>query len=434
MQHCDSLISASWCITVEPSTQVLANYSVAVHKGQIIDLLPTVQAKRQYQADNVINRPGHVLIPGLINSHTQAAVSLFRGLGASYPANEWLGEEMVRDGTALAIAEMLRGGITCFSDMYYFPDIVAETAIAMHMRTSVGMVVCDKPSPWAENPAEYLNKAVDLIYDQYAGHLLVNTHFAVLDSSRLNDDTLKDIRIMADQVNAPVQLSLHRTLADIEASIKLTGKRPLTRLSEAGLLNSTLRAGHALHLNHDEIESLAAAHIAVALCPQADRRCNEGRLPYKELRAAGIRISIGTDNALRNNVLDMFHEMRAVHMEIPATADDLVARASQLLRMATIDGATSLGIADKTGSIEKGKQADLICIDLQQPNSQPVHDPLTQLVYTAQSSQVTDTWVAGRQLLNNGEFTLINESDLLQRSAEWQKRVANKYLEHKEKP
>lgn len=426
MQSCDSLISSSWCVTVQPSTKVLANYSVAVNDGRIIDVLPTVQAKRQYDANAVIDRPGHILIPGLVNTHTQAAVSLFRGLGSGYPADSWLSEEMVRDGTSLAIAEMLRGGITCFSDMYYFPDIVAETAVAMHMRASVGMVVCDKPTPWADNASEYLNKAVDLIHDQYAGHLLVSTHFAVLDSSRLSDDTLKQIRVMADQVNAPVQLSLHRTLADIEASLALTGERPLARLANAGLVNSTLRAAHALHLHEQEIASLAEAGIAVALCPRADRRCNNGQLPEAELHAAGIRTSIGTDNALRNNVLDMFSEMRAIRLKMNESADDQIIQAGQLLRMATIDGAAALGIADRTGSIEKGKQADLTCVDLRHPNSQPIHDPLAQLVYTVQSSQVTDTWVAGRQLLNNGEFTQINRDDLLQRSAEWQKRVTNR--------
>lgn len=426
MQTCDSLISSSWCVAVQPSTKVLANYSVAVNEGRIIDLLPTVQAKRQYEANTVIDRPGHILIPGLVNTHTQAALSIFRGLGSEYPADSWLGEEMVRDGTSLAIAEMLRGGITCFSDMYYFPDIVAETAVAMHMRASVGMVVCDKPTPWADNAAEYLNKAVDLIHDQYAGHLLINTHFAVLDSSRLSDDTLKQIRIMADQVNAPVQLSLHRTLADIEASLALNGQRPLARLSDAGLVNSTLRAAHALHLDEEEIARLAEVGVAVALCPQADRRCNNGQLLETQLHAAGIRTSIGTDNAQRNNVLDMFSEMRAVKLGINGNADEQTAQAGQLLRMATMEGANALGIGDRTGSIEKGKQADLTCVDLRHPNSQPIHDPLTQLVYTVQSSQVTDTWVAGRQLLSNGEFTQINRDDLLQRSAEWQKRVTNR--------
>ena len=423
MQACDTLISASWCIPVEPSSRALANYSVVIEGGRIVDLLPTIQAKQQYRASVTIERPGHVLLPGLVNTHTRAALSLFRGLGASFNSNAWLSKEMVRDGTELAIAEMMRGGITCFGDSFYFPDVVAETALAAHIRASVGMAVADTASPWADTPAEYLAKGADLVHDRFAGHPTISTHFALLDAARMADDTLRQTRVMADQLNAPVHASLHRSMADIQASMDIAGKRPFARLRDAGLINASMLATHGVYLDNDELGFLAREGVAVAICPRADAGLEEAPGTMARLFEAGLTVAIGTDSVLRCHTLDLLADMQTAFRDVPNDADEASRTAAAALRSVTIDAASALQIADQTGSIEKGKQADLCCIDLDTLNSQPTHAPLVQLVYTVQRSQVRDTWVAGRQVLNDGQFTQFDEQELLQRCKEWQRKL-----------
>jgi 5-methylthioadenosine/S-adenosylhomocysteine deaminase len=423
MQACDTLISASWCIAVEPSTRPLANYSVAIQGGRIVDLLPSVQAREKYRPDAVIERPGHVLLPGLINTHTRAALSLFRGLGAAFDTQRWLSEEMVRDGTELAIAEMLRGGVTCFGDSFYFPDVVAETAIAAHMRASIGMAVADAPSPWAENADEYLAKGADLVHDRFAGHPLLATHFALLDAARLTDDTLRETRVMADQVNAPVHASLHRTPEDIQASLDNAGQRPLERLRNAGLVNANMLGTHGVFLDNTELAYLAREGVAIAICPRADADLGEAHRIAQRLLGAAVTVAIGTDSALRCHTLDLFADMRSAFCHTASDGDEAQRLAASALRAVTINAAKALQIGDSVGSIEIGKQADLCCINLGALNSQPMHAPLVQLVYTVQRDQVSDAWVAGRQLLDNGRLTHIDQADLLLRCKEWQRRI-----------
>lgn len=424
MQACDTLISASWCIAVEPSTRPLANYSVAIQGGRIVDLLPSIQAREKYRPNLAIERPGHVLLPGLINTHTRAAPSLFRGLGDTFDTDVWLSEEMVRDGTELAIAEMLRGGITCFGDSFYFANVVAETAIAAHMRASVGMAVADVPSPWAENAAEYLAKGADLVHDRFAGHPLLATHFALLDAARLTDETLRETRIMADQLNAPVHASLHREAADIQASLDGFGQRPLERLRKAGLINTNMLGTHGVFLDNEELAYLAREGVAIAICPRADAGVEETRGIAQRLLGTALTVAIGTDSPLRSHTLDLFAEMRSAFCTTPSDGDEARSLAATALRAVTISAAQALQVADQVGSIEIGKQADLCCVDLEAFNSQPIHAPLVQLVYTVQREQVSDAWVAGRQLLDDGRLTNIDQEDLLLRCKEWQRRIS----------
>ena len=423
MQACDTLISASWCIAVEPSTRPLANYSVAVQGGRIVDLLPSIQARQKYRPNVSIDRPGHVLLPGLINTHTRAALSLFRGLGSGFDTNAWLSEETVRDGTELAIAEMLRGGVTCFGDSFYFPDVVAETVIAAHMRASIGMAVADNPSPWAENAAEYLAKGADLVHDRFSGHPLLATHFALLDAAQLTDRTLRETRVMADQVNAPVHASLHRSTGDIQASQESYGQRPLERLRSAGLINTNMLGTHGVFLDNEELSYLAREGVTLAICPRADAGIEDAQKIAERLLNAAITVAIGTDSVLRCHTLDLFADMRSAFCRAPADGDEARRMAATAIRSVTINAAKALQIADEVGSIEVGKQADLCCVDLDALNSQPMHAPLVQLVYTVQRTQVSDAWVAGRQLLENGRLTHIDQDDLLLRCKEWQRRI-----------
>jgi 5-methylthioadenosine/S-adenosylhomocysteine deaminase len=436
MQHCDTLITPGWCVPIEPAGVVLADHAVVISDGRITELLPAAAARTAYQPSARIERPGHVLIPGLINAHTHAAMTLLRGLADDLPLGTWLQDriwpaerrwvsaEFVRDGTELAIAEMLRAGITCFADQYFYPEIVAETAIDLHMRAVVGTPVMEFPTAWAADAAEYLRKGSDLVHDPYADHPLVRSCFAPHSTLALSDDSFIDMRVLADQLDIPVQIHLHETAAEIAQSIAATGKRPLQRLADLGLVNSSLLAVHGVHLSDAETAQLAGAGVSLAHCPKSNLKLGSGIARVTACRAAGINVAIGTDGAASNNLLDILDELRVATLLASGTTGDAGAiPAAQALRMATLGAATALGLAAEVGSIERGKAADLTCIDLQHSNSQPVYDPLSQLVYSARADQVSDVWVAGKHQLDGGRLTSVDTADIRARSIEWRQRI-----------
>jgi 5-methylthioadenosine/S-adenosylhomocysteine deaminase len=364
-------------------------------------------------------------------------MSLLRGLADDQPLDIWLNEsiwpaekrwlsaEMVRDGTELAIAEMLSGGTTCFSDQYFYPEIVAETAVDLHMRAIIGTPVIDFPTAWASSATECLRNGSDLVHDAYSGHPLISTSFVPHATYSLSDEAFVELRVLADQLDIPVQIHLHETTAEIARAVEETGKRPLQRLTELGLVNASLLAVHCVHLNDAEIDQLANAGVSIAHCPKSNLKLASGIAPVAAYRDAGINVTLGTDGAASNNVLDMLCEMRTAALLAKSVSGDAAAlSAEDALRMATIDGARALGLQHETGSIEVGKWADLACIDLRRVNSQPVYDPISQLVYTARADQVTDVWVAGKHQLKGGILTNINVNDLFERSAEWQQRIS----------
>jgi 5-methylthioadenosine/S-adenosylhomocysteine deaminase len=422
---------------VQPAETVLENHAVAVANGRILDLLPLTEAREKYQPSVLVERPGHVLIPGLVNAHTHAAMTMLRGIADDMPLEQWLQEgiwpaekrwvsaELVRDGTELAIAEMLLSGTTCFSDQYFFPDIVAETVVDAGMRAMVGTPVVDFPTAWAGNASEYLRKATDRVHDPYADHPLISTCFVPHSTYALCDESFVELRVVADQLDRPVQIHLHETAHEVAGSIEQYGKRPLQRLTDLGLVNASLLAVHAVHITADEIEQMATAGVNVAHCPKSNLKLASGFAPVTHYRAAGVNVAIGTDGAASNNKLDMLSEMRMTALLAKAVSEDAAAiSAGEALRMATLDGAKALGLGRETGSIEVGKWADLTCVDLQRCNSQPAYDPVSQLVYTVNADQVTDVWVAGKQQLDNRHLTGINVDDVLSRSNEWCDRIA----------
>lgn len=437
MQQCDTLILADWCIPVEPASRVLPGHAVAVLDGRIIAVLPAAAASREFEPGVIVRRPGHVLLPGLVNAHTHAAMSLFRGLADDLPLETWLQEriwpaekrwvsaEMVRDGTRLAIAEMLLAGITCFSDQYFFPEIVAETAADMHMRAVIGTPVIDIATAWADGAEECLSKGAELVHDRYADHALISSCFAPHSVDTLSDRSFTALRVLADQLDAPVQMHLHESATEIRQSLETSGKRPIARLRDLGLVNASLMAVHAVHLTDDEVAQFAAAGVAVAHCPRSNLKLADGIAPVEDLREAGITVALGTDGAASNNTLDILGEMRLAALLGKATAGDAAAiPAAAALRMATLDGAAALGLAEGSGSIEPGKWADLCCIDLQQLHCQPLYDPLSQLVHGAGAGQVSDVWVAGRHLVDEGVLSNLDVAELRHRTAEWQQRIA----------
>lgn len=441
MKHCDTLITPEWCVPIDAANSVLTEHAVIVDDGRIVDLLPAAEARQKYQPSVTLNRPGHILIPGFVNSHTHAAMTLFRGLADDRPLESWLRDsiwpaekrwvsaEMVRDGSELAIAEMLRGGTTCFSDQYFFPEIVAETAVDTQIRAMIGTPIVDFPTAWADSASEYLSKANDLVHDPYADHPLISTCFAPHATYALSDNAFTELRVMADQLDVRTQIHLHETQVEIDNALKATGQRPFKRLDDLGLLNSSLLAVHAVNMTSDEIRQFAAAGVSVAHCPRSNLKLASGIAPIVDFLNAGINVAIGTDSAASNNVLDMLSETRFAALLAKANARDAAAvSAYDALRMATLNGANALGIGHETGSIDVGKWADLTCISLDSLHNQPLYDPVSQLVYTAGSHQVSDVWVAGKHQLEAGELTNIDVAALRRRCDEWGARIAKTLL------
>jgi len=329
------------------------------------------------------------------------------------------------DGTELAIAEMISSGQTCFSDQYFFPEIVAETAVDLQMRAMVGTPIIEFPTAWASDASEYMNKANDLVHDPYVDHPLISTCYAPQSTYALSDESFIELRVLADQLDVRIQIHLHETAAEISAALELTGKRPFDRLKELGIVNASLLAVHCVHMTDEEIRVFAESGVNVAHCPRSNLKLASGIAPVAKYREQGVNVAIGTDGAASNNTLDMLSEMRMAALLGKASASDATAiSANDALRMATLDGAAALGLAHETGSIESGKWADLTCVDLNRLNSQPIYDPVSQLVYTASADQISDVWIAGKHQLDNGRLTQIDTANLLERSNEWRDRFA----------
>jgi 5-methylthioadenosine/S-adenosylhomocysteine deaminase len=437
MQQCDTIILPGWVIPVEPHSVVLPDHAVAISDGKIVDVLPASEIKHRFRPGLVVQRPEHVLIPGLVNAHTHAAMTLFRGYADDLPLerwlreriwpaeNRWLSAEMVRDGTRHAIAEMLLGGTTCFSDQYFFPEIVAESAVELHVRAVVGTPVIDFPTPWAANASECLARGAELVHDRYAEHALISSCFAPHSVETVSDEAFAELRVMADQLDTRIQIHLHESQAEIDRSVAATGMRPMERLAGLGLISSSLLVVHGVHLSTAEISELATARASIAHCPRSNLKLADGIAPIARYLVAGINVAIGTDGAASNNALDMVDEMKTAALLAKAVQQDASAiPAATALRMATLGGATALGLADSIGTIERGKWADLTCIDLRHFRSRPLYDPISQLVYAATSLQVGDTWVAGRHVVENGMLTQVDGAEILSRTSEWQERIA----------
>ncbi len=435
MQNIDTLIEARWLIPVEPQARELEHHAVAIRDGNILAVLPTSEARRQYRATETVTLAQHVLIPGLVNAHTHAAMSLFRGLADDLPLMEWLNNhiwpaegkwvspEFVRDGTDHAIAEMLRGGTTCFNDMYFFPEPTAQAAEAAGIRAVVGMIALDFPSAYAQNADEYLHKGLRL-HDQLKHSTLVTTTFAPHAPYTVSDAPLEKIRTYADELDLPIHMHVHETAFEVDDATARLGARPLARMEALGLLGPRLLAVHMTQLLDSEIETLARLNVHVVHCPESNLKLASGFCPVHKLLQASVNVALGTDGAASNNDLDMLGEMRTAALLAKGVAGDATALpAHTALRMATLNGARALGLDDRIGSIVPGKAADLTAIDLSPLASQPVYDPASQVVYSATRDQVTDVWVNGKRLLAERRLTTLDEPTILRKAQEWHDRI-----------
>lgn len=431
----DSLIHARWVIPVEPLNTVLEHHAIAVHEGRILEVLPSEEANEKYHAEVVTQLTEHALIPGLVNAHTHAAMSLFRGLADDLPLMDWLQKhiwpaegqwvnpEFVADGTRLAIAEMLRGGTTCFNDMYFFPDETARVADNAGMRAVVGLIVIDFPTVWAANVDEYLHKGIE-VHDHYRNNPLITTAFAPHAPYTVSDEPLQRIITFAEEMDIPIHMHLHETAHEVQEAEATNGQRPLARLEQLGLISPRFVAVHMTQMADEEIDHIATRGAHVVHCPESNMKLASGFCPVQRLLDAGVNVALGTDGAASNNDLDMFGEMRSAALLGKVVARDARAlNAAQVLHMATLGGAKALGLETQVGSLEAGKAADITAVNLGELETQPVYHPISQLVYAAGREQVSDVWVAGQHLLKDRVLTTMNQPAIIKKAKQWAAKI-----------
>ena len=430
----DLVVKARWILPVEPAGRVFENHAVVVTGGRIVAITPCA-ALSEYPAREVMDRPDHVLIPGLVNAHTHAAMTLFRGIGGGHNVDDWLRQliwplesrlvdaDFIADGTELAIAEMLLGGVTCFADMYFHPDVTAQVAARSGIRACIGLPVLEQPTGWAQGLDEYLERSLEL-RDRYRSDPLIDTCFAVHSPSLTQDSTLSRLRTLADQLQSLVMIHLLESPSERARETRRHGRGPLERLESAGLVNDLLLAVHCVQADTAEIGRLSLAGASIVHCPASNLKLASGIAPVPEMIDAGLNVALGTDGAASNDSLDVLGEARlAALLAAGVTGRPNAITPAMALEMATLAGARALGIAETTGSLASGKWADIACLKLAGPRADPVLDVAASILNAAGRSAVTDVWVAGRPLVTDGRLSRIDVTALGERARRWGTRV-----------
>jgi len=431
------IVEARWVVPAAPSGRVLDHHAVVTGGGRILDVLPAVEARARYPGASRIALPGHVLIPGLVNLHTHAAMTLMRGLADDRALMDWLqnhiwpaesrhvSEAFVRDGTLLACAEMLRGGITCFNDMYFFPETAARTALSAGMRAALGIITIEMPSAYAADAQDYLSKGL-AARDALKNESLLSFCIAPHAPYTVSDRTFERIAVLQGELELPLHIHVHETRDEVEQSVARHGIRPLARLQSLGLVDANLIAVHALHLNEAEGALLAEKGCHIAHCPASNLKLASGSEPPSRLLKHGVNVGLGTDGAASNNRLDLFSEMRlAALVAKGASEDPTVLPAHEVLEMATIRAARALGLDDRIGSLAPGKCADMTAVNLDAVELAPCYDPLSHLVYAAGREHVTHVWVNGELLVEDGVLTRLDPREISAKAAYWKEKIRN---------
>ncbi|MCQ4272778.1 TRZ/ATZ family hydrolase [Pseudomonas kuykendallii] len=431
----DLILFPTWLVPVEPAGVVLTGHGLVVRDGRIARIAPREELSID-AADEVRELPGMLLAPGLVNTHGHAAMSLFRGLaddlplmtwleGHIWPAEkQWVDAEFVRDGTALAIAEQLKGGITCFSDMYFYPEVVAELVEATGVRAQITLPVLDFPVPGAADIDAALDAGLPL-FERLRGHPRMRMAFGPHAPYTVGDASMIRVRELAAEFDAGIQMHVHETADEVATAVQAGGERPLARVARLGLLGPHFQAVHMTQIDDSDIALLQASGAHVLHCPESNLKLASGFCPVEKLWQAGVNVAIGTDGAASNNDLDLLGETRTAALLAKAVAGSATAlNAHNALRMATLNGARALGMGDETGSLEIGKSADLVAFDLSGLAQQPLYDPVSQLIYASGRDCVRHVWVAGEQLLDDRRLLRQDEAQLLASAHTWQVRLA----------
>jgi len=429
----DLRIDASWIVPVEPAG-ALAAHALIVDAARIVDIVPTVEADARYAPRGHVALPQHVLIPGLVNAHTHTAMTLLRGIADDVPLQPWLAEhiwpregeflspEFVHDGTLLGAAEMLRSGVTCCNDMYFYPDAAARAYEAAGLRATIGLPVLDFPTPYAADANAYLHNGL-AARDAFKRSPRLRFSLAPHAPYTVGDDTWRKIAMYAHQLDLPIQSHVAETRQEVDDA-RAAGERPLARLARLGATGPAFVAIHAVHLDAPDFDLLARHGCHVVHCPTSNMKLASGVAPVRELRRRGINVALGTDGAASNNRLDVLGEMRLASLLAKVSSSDAAALpAAEVLRMATLGGALALGLGDEVGSLARGKQADVVAVDLGGVHARPVYDPVSHLVHVAARADVTHAWIAGEAVLVDRHLATLDEAALLARASLWQSRL-----------
>jgi len=424
------LLIPTWIICVNETFDVLTDH-VLIIKNNLIQAIKPIEDIDQSAFDVVIDLAGQALLPGFINTHTHSAMSLMRGVADDLALMDWLtnhiwpiesqhiNTQFVQDGTELAIAEMIRSGTTCMNDMYFYPDITGKVCQQLGFRASVGLIVLDFPTIWAKDADEYLHKGLET-NDLFKEFNLVQAAFAPHAPYTVSDKPLEKIAMYSSELDMRVHMHIHETEFEVNEAVKNTGKRPLERLDQLGLVNDNLIAVHMTDLTDNEIERLAETGVHIAHCPESNLKLASGFCPLSQLDNAGINVSLGTDGAASNNDLDLLSEARTAALLAKGISKDASSiNAESVIKMLTIQGAKTLGLEDQIGSLEMGKKADLIAIDLSDLNTTPVYDPVSQIAYAANSRQVSHVWIDGQLKLKDKTFVDMDIETIKDKAYHW---------------
>ena len=434
MTPIDLRLDAGYIVPIEPA-RTLRDHALIVDRGRIVDLLPRADAERAYAPRERLALPDHVLLPGLVNAHTHAAMSLFRGIADDLPLARWLEDhiwprearsvapEFVYDGVRLAAAEMLKGGITCCNDMYFFPDAAARAYLETGMRAMLGLPVLDFPTPYAADPDGYLQAGL-AVRDSLRHEPRLTFALAPHAPYTVGDAAFGKIIVFARQLDLPIQTHLAETAHEVADSRARHGATPLARLHRLGATGPGFIAIHGVHLTADDIEILATHGGHVVHCPASNMKLGSGIAPVVELAAKGINVALGTDGAASNNRLDLFGEMRLAALLAKVRSGDAAALpAEDVIRAATLGGARALGLERALGSLEPGKEADVIAVDLGGLDAVPCYDPVSHLVHAVGRDAVTDVWVGGVRVVADRVLATTDEAAIVARARYWQERL-----------
>jgi 5-methylthioadenosine/S-adenosylhomocysteine deaminase len=434
------LICPEWIAPVVPDERVLTEHAVAIDDDRIVALLPLAEARRRFPEAQALELPAHLLTPGLVNLHCHAAMTLLRGAGDDMPLQQWLEQriwpierrllspDFVFDGSLLACAEMVLSGITCFNDMYFFPEQTAAAARVIGMRAALGIISVEFPSAYGTGPAEYLRKGLEL-RDQLREDPLVSFCLAPHAPYTVSDASLEQVASLCAELGLPIHMHLHETAAEVADAVARSGERPLQRIVRLGLAGPDLIAVHAVHLDASDLALIAEHRISVAHCPHSNLKLASGIAPAARMLELGINVGIGTDGAASNNRLDLLSEARTAALLAKGTTGNAAAwRAPQMLEALTMGGARALGLSERIGSIEPGKQADLMAVELRAAELAPVFDPVSHLLHAAGREHVREVWIAGRHVVRKRQLTdgaaAMRLSEVVGRSRLWQNRIA----------
>lgn len=428
------LILPQWIITVNSNFDVLCDHALIIDNHNISKICPVSEINLNDFSD-IIELPNQALLPGFINTHGHAAMSIMRGIADDLALMDWLNNhiwpiesqfvdpQFVQDGTELAVAEMIRSGTTCMNDMYFYPDVTGKTCQNMGFRASVGLIVLDFPTVWAKNADEYLHKGLET-NDLFKELDLIQATLAPHAPYTVSDAPLEKVAMYSNELNLRVHMHIHETSFEVNEAVKNSGMRPLQRLDQIGLVNDNLIAVHMTDLSAQEIDRLAETAVHIAHCPESNLKLASGFCPLSELHQKGINVGIGTDGAASNNDQDLLQEARTATLLAKAVSQDAASiSAKNMIQMLTINGAKTLGLDDEIGSLEVGKKADIIAIDLSDINTTPVYDPVSQIAYSANSRQVSHVWINGQAKLKERSFIDIDIESIKNKAYHWHNKI-----------